>query len=114
MLKARWLLVFVSMFLMVTANAIHADRIVVENICTDSYETCINRQIEKCENKKAYRCSRSSEMRKLAALSGMKATYLREYKRELINDMVQDQTGSKSYQIQYYLNKRFFDIARNK
>jgi hypothetical protein len=53
-------------------------------------------------------------LRRAAALSCMKAAYLKDYKDELIQEMIKADIGTRSYKIQYYLNQRFFNIIQPK
>lgn len=112
MLKIGCQCFLVAALLLLNVYTIHADGHSVDELCFDCYEAYINSLIEKCDNKKVYRHSRSNELRKLAALSTMKSAYLREYKRELINEMSRYQVGNKDYQIQHFINGKFFKIAR--
>jgi hypothetical protein len=113
MLKNGCQFFLVAGLLLLIVNTIRADEYNIDELCVDCYEAHINSLIEKCENKKMYRHSQSDELRKLAALSTMKLAYLREYKLELINEMAQHQIGNQDHQIQYFINSKFFNIARN-
>lgn len=112
MLKIGCQFFLVAGLLLFIVNTIRADGYTVDEFCIDCYEAHINSLIEKCENKKVYRDSRSDELRKLAALSTMKSVYLREYKIELINEMARHQIGNQDHQIQHFINSKFFNIVR--
>ncbi|BBO79045.1 hypothetical protein DSCW_64620 [Desulfosarcina widdelii] len=113
MSKTGCQLVLVAALLMLPVNTIHAEENVRDETYQDGYEMHLNTMIEKCDCKKAYRNSGSNELRKLAAISTMKSAYLREYKLELIDEMDKHEIGNKSYQVQYFLNNKFFEIAKN-
>jgi len=111
--KTKYILVLVAVLLMLTVNTIYAEGNSRGKTCNDCYEMHLNAMIEKCDCKKAYRNSGSNELRKLAAISTMKSAYLREYKLELIDEMEKHDVGNKSYQVQYFLNNKFFELAKN-
>jgi hypothetical protein len=113
MSKTGCKLVLVAALLMLTVNTIHAEERNRAETYKDCYETHLNNMIEKCDSKKVYRDSRSNELRKLSAVSTMKSAYLREFKLELIDEMEKHEVGNKSYQVQYFLNNKFFEIAKN-
>lgn len=113
MSKTGCKLVLVAALLMLTVNTIHAEEKTLGETYHDCYEMYLNTMIEKCDCKKAYRNSTSNELRKLAAVSTMKSAYLREFKLESIDEMEQCEVGNKSVQVQYFLNKKFFEIAKN-
>jgi hypothetical protein len=76
------------------------------------YRAAIEDVISHCKNKTDLRYSRSEHLRRAAALSCMKAAYLKDYKDELIQEMIKADIGAKAYKIKYYLNQRFFDIIQ--
>ncbi|UCE55813.1 MAG: hypothetical protein JSV31_10275 [Desulfobacterales bacterium] len=78
------------------------------------YSAAIDKVILHCKNKTDLRHSRSEHLRRSAALSCMKAAYLKGYKDELIQEMIKADIGTSSYKIQYYLNQRFFNIIQPK
>ena len=79
-----------------------------------AYSAAIDEIISHCKNKSALRHSRSEHLRRTAALACMKAAYLKDYKEELIQEMIKADIGSRPYKIQYYLNQRFFNIIQPK
>jgi len=113
MSKTGCKLVLVAALLMLTVNTIHAEEKTRGETYQDCHEMHLNTMIEKCDCKKAYRNSRSNELRKLAAISTMKSAFLREFRFELIDEMEKYEVGNKSYQVQYFLNNKFFQIAKN-
>gem|GEM_PF-6934398 len=42
----------------------------------------------------------------------MKSACLRDYKADLIAEMSRHRVGNKGYRIRYYINSKFFNIAK--
>ena len=78
------------------------------------YSAAIDEVIAHCKNKIALRDSKSEHLRQTAALACMKAAFFKDFKDELIKDMIKEEIGTKPYKIQDYLNTRFFDIIHLK
>lgn len=76
------------------------------------YSSAVSEAIQISKNKSALRNSKSANLRRAAALACMKAAFLLDYKEELVKEMINKEIGTKSYQIQHYLNKSFFGIIR--
>ena len=98
-----------SIFLMpLTADCQLKTRGDVESI----FISAVNEAIQICKNKSTLRKSKSANLRRAAALASMKAAFLLDYKEELVKEMINREIGTKPYQMQHYLNKRFFGIIR--
>ena len=69
---------------------------------TAVYSDAINDAIVRCKSKTAFRNSRSEKLQRAAAISSMKAAFFKDYKDEIIDDMVKADIGTKPYKIQYY------------
>ena len=74
------------------------------------YETCILNQISKCQAKAALINSKSSNLRSCAAVSSRKAVFFVNYKDMLIQEMLKNEMDPKTYKVQYYINKRYFEM----
>ena len=78
------------------------------------YSAVIDEAIAHCKAKALYRNSRSEKLQRVAALSCMKAAFFKDFKAELIQDMIEANIGIKPYKIQYYLNQKFHGIINPK
>jgi hypothetical protein len=78
------------------------------------YETCISNQIDKCQAKTALGKSKSANLRSCAAKESKKAAFLESNKDMLIEEMIKNDIGMKQYKIEYFLNKKFFEISSQK
>ena len=78
------------------------------------YGKLIDKEISRCDRKAALTNSRSTNIRRSAELSCMKADYFRHHKEELIKAMIKEDMGFKTYKVQYFLNKNFFTAYRQK
>jgi hypothetical protein len=76
------------------------------------YGNIIDDAIACCEAKKTMRNSWSKSVRRSAAIACLKSAYFKEYKNELISDMAKARVGKKPHKVNYYLNKRFFDVIK--
>jgi hypothetical protein len=74
------------------------------------YEICITKKIANCKAKTVLRTSRSVNLRQKADQSTRQATYFTSNKNKLINEMIEQGVGQKRYKVEYYLNKRFFEM----
>ena len=73
------------------------------------YENFINEKISKCRSKAQLKESRSAHLQNCAAVESKKATFLSENKEMLIKEMLKRDIGVKSYKIEYFLNKIFYE-----
>lgn len=73
----------------------------------------INERISKCEIKAAMYNSNSKNIRKEAALAKLQAKYLKNNKEKLIQNMIDNDIGTKPHQVHYYLIKNFYADLRS-
>lgn len=71
------------------------------------YKDYISKCISKNQSKADLQDSKSANLRSCGALSKQKVIYLTNNQNTLINELVDNQVGTKPYKIEYYLNKRF-------
>ena len=71
------------------------------------YKDYISKCISKNRSKASLQDSKSANLRSCGALSKQKVRYLMNNQNTLVNEMVENQVGTKPYKIEYYLNKRF-------
>ncbi len=77
-----------------------------------AYGAAIDEIISRDKSKTALRNSRSANLRRAAAISCMKAAYFKDYKDELIKEMIKADIGTKPYKIRHYLNQSFFSVIQ--
>ena len=75
-------------------------------------EDIVDQYIANCELKTRMKASRSPSLQRLAALAVMKQAYCRDYREQLVEEMVAVGVEPKAYQVHYHLNSRFFDAIR--
>jgi hypothetical protein len=72
------------------------------------YESCIVREIAKCESKLVLlRMSKSKNLKDYAEMKAQKAEYLNAEKEVLIEEMLEMQLEPKQYKVELYLQSRF-------
>jgi hypothetical protein len=76
------------------------------------YENCIVKKIYNCKGKTVLKTSRSVNLRRKADLAERQVTFFKTNKNLLIQEMVEQEIGPKPYKVEYYLNKRFFEMYR--
>ena len=76
------------------------------------YKDYISKCISKNQSKTALQTSKSKNLRSCGILSKQKVIFLTNNQNKLVNEMVENQIGSKPYKIEYYLNKRFHETYR--
>jgi hypothetical protein len=67
----------------------------------------IDDYIKICRSKGKLSHSRSKHIRQAAALSTLKAEYLKVHKRKLIDEMMVTKLAMKKYKVRYFLNAKF-------
>jgi len=77
------------------------------------YETRIDSCIRSCSAKTEYWHSRSENLRHRAAIECLKKAFFIRYRDELIREMMENQVGTKPYQIHRFLNQRFYEVIRH-
>lgn len=75
-------------------------------------EAIVNDFITSCEIKAGMKESQSEALQRTAALAVMKQAYVRNFKEQLLDEMVAAGVEPKPYQVHYHLNNRFFDAIR--
>jgi hypothetical protein len=79
------------------------------------YESCIVREIKKCDLKLVLlRKSRSKNLQDYARMEALKAEFFRADKDMLVKEMIETQIEPKHYKIESFLNSRFRDWNRYK
>ena len=76
------------------------------------YETCIAKKIANCKAKSALKNSRSANLRRRAGLAKKQVIFFTSNKNMLIDEMVEQEIEQKRYKVDYYLNKRFSEMAK--
>ena len=79
-----------------------------------AYSAAIDKIISRYKSKTVLRNSRSANLRQAAALSCMKVAYFKDYKDELIKEMIKADIGTKPYKIRHFLNQSFFGVIQPK
>ena len=77
------------------------------------YRVIVNERILKCEIKATMYNSNSKNIRKEAALAKLQAKYLKNNKEKLVQNMIDNDIGTKPHQVHYYLIKNFFANLRS-
>lgn len=77
-----------------------------------SYSICIERLIARCNAKADFRNSQMNSVRQAAALYWLKARFLENLKDELSREMLGSNIGEKQYQIEHFVNHKFFELLR--
>jgi hypothetical protein len=73
------------------------------------YTNCIDKKIACCDCKGGMWNSRSKNLRSCSRLAILKAIFLSANREELIREMVANDVALKTYKVDYYLNKRFYE-----
>ena len=74
------------------------------------YETCLYEKIVKHQAKTILKNSKSKNLRLDAETAAQKATFLNQNKNMLVEEMIEQDIDLKRYQIDFYLNKRFYEL----
>jgi hypothetical protein len=74
------------------------------------YSAYIDEMITRCETKEWI--SDSSAIQAESALYILKGSFLKANKSDLVQDMIVEGVGIEPYQMDYYLNGRFFELLR--
>lgn len=77
-----------------------------------SFNSCIVKQISKCQSKFIMLNSNSDNLRGYAFLELRKAAFYSKEKDRLIEEMMEREIELKDYQVEYYLNKRFNELKK--
>ena len=76
------------------------------------YKDYIAKCISKNKSKAGLQASKSANLRRCGALSQKKVIFLTNNQNMLVNEMIENQVGTKPYKIDHYLNKRFHQAYR--
>ena len=75
------------------------------------YESCIDREIAKCDSKLVLLVtSRSKNLKDYVAMKVQKAKFLNAEKEVLIKEMIEMQLEPKQYKVELYLRSRFNEM----
>jgi hypothetical protein len=73
------------------------------------YANCIDKKITCCDCKGGMWNSRSKNLRHCSRIAILKAIFLSANKEQLIREMEANGVAMKTYKVDYYLNKRFYE-----
>ncbi len=76
------------------------------------YNDYILKCISKNQSKISLQTSQSENLQSCGALSKQKFIFLTNNQNILVDEMIKNKIGTKSYKIDYYLNKRFYETKR--
>jgi hypothetical protein len=74
------------------------------------YSWAIDKEIAKCQAKIELKNSKSVYLQLDAVKASVKAGFLKDYKKEIIAAMKRDDIGTKDYQVNNFLNGKFFEV----
>jgi hypothetical protein len=74
--------------------------------------SCIVKQISKCQSKFIMLSSNSDNLREYALLELRKAAFYTKEKDRLIEEMMEREVALKDYQVEYFLNRRFNELKK--
>jgi len=77
-----------------------------------TYSSCIERLIARCNAKADLRNSHMNNVKQAAALYWLKARFLENLKEDLSREMLGNNIGEKQYQIEHFVNHKFFELLR--
>ena len=107
-----WCIVFMAALLVI----IGAESVKAQSESKDRlvkyYENCITKKISNCNAKTILRTSRSVNLQRKADLSLRQVTFFTRNKNILIDEMIEQGIDPKPYKVEYYLNKRFYELNR--
>lgn len=82
--------------------------------CNQMHEAYLDQKIACCQKKaETFMNSRSDNIRKYAEINQQKASYYASAKKSILEDLNARDCCLKPYQINVYLNKRFFAISES-
>jgi hypothetical protein len=73
------------------------------------YANCIDKKVTCCDRKGGMWNSRSKNLRSCSRLAILKAIFLSANRDQLIREMAASGVAIKTYKVDYYLNKRFYE-----
>jgi hypothetical protein len=114
-MKARSIIILYAVIVLSLVWATSAVSQTAEALYLKSvYSAAIDEAIAHYKTKILYRNSRSEKLQLAAALACMKAAFFKDFKDELIEDMIAANIGTKPYKIQYHLNHKFHRVINPK
>ncbi|MDJ0830268.1 MAG: hypothetical protein QNI92_10475 [Desulfobacterales bacterium] len=111
-MKKRFYLIALAALL---AVGICAEPVLSQGNTTDMegvYNKLIDEYIASCERKSELRDSWSENVRRVAAVNCLKGAFYRNYKEELVTDLIANKVEPKPYLVRYHLNRRFYETVR--
>ena len=102
---AQIILVIVSFFIFGTLLAYGSEAAVQKQ--KDRLENLVDGYIASCDAKAALHSSRSAKIRRSAERAGSKAAYCKQYRTNLVKDMVENGIEPKAYKVHRFLNEKF-------
>jgi len=107
-----WCIVFLAGLMVIISTAPVKAQSESKDHLVKYYENCIVKKIHNCKGKTVLKTSRSVNLQRKADLAARQVTFLTTNKNILIHEMVEQEIGPKRYKVEYYLNKRFYEIYR--
>ena len=108
-IKAFVIVMMITLFFFIGANPATAQGSENEQLRT-YYKNYILKCISKNQSKTRLQASKSANLRSCGALSKQKVIFLTNNQNVLVNEMIKNQIGKKPYKIEYYLNKKFYEM----
>ena len=107
-----WCIVFLAGLMVITGTAPVKAQSGSNDDLVKYYENCIAKKIYNCKCKTVLKTSRSVNLQRKADLAARQVTFLTTNKNLLIHEMVERKISPKQYKVEYYLNKRFYEMNR--
>ncbi len=76
------------------------------------YNDYILKCISKSQSKASLQTSQYQNLKSCGTLSKQKFIFLTNNQDRLVDEMIKNKIGTKSYKIEYYLNQRFYETKR--
>ena len=105
---AYTILTMVMVVALVGAYSMTAEAGAIEQL-KDLYSNYIAEVISKSHSKSGLVKSKSENLQISGVLARQKAVFLTVNHDRLVDEMIENEVGTKPYQIEYYLNKRFHE-----
>ena len=103
-------IIFLMSFMIVTAIGPAKGQSESKDQLLKFYESCIQKKISNCKAKTVLKTSSSENLQRKANLSMKQVNFLTSNKDTLINEMIEQGIAQKCYAVEYFLNKRFFEM----
>ena len=112
MIAKVWCIVFMASLMVIIGTAPAKAQSESKEHLAKYYESCIVKKISNCKGKVVLKTSRSVNLQRKADLAIKQVTFFTSNKNILIDEMVEQGIGPKGYKVEYYLNKRFYEMNR--